>query len=50
LTAVVLPPLMQGAHREFWACPACARVYWAGSHADAMVARLERLLGPAGAG
>jgi uncharacterized protein with PIN domain len=43
-----VPPRVLGAHREFRACPACARVYWPGSHADAMVARLERLLGPAG--
>jgi uncharacterized protein with PIN domain len=30
---------------EFRACPACAKVYWAGSHADRMLARLTGLLG-----
>lgn len=34
----------------FRACPACAKVYWAGSHADRMVERLGRLLGLATSG
>jgi hypothetical protein len=28
---------------EFMACPGCARVYWWGSHADRILARLEGL-------
>jgi uncharacterized protein with PIN domain len=35
---------------EFMGCPGCGRIYWAGSHADRMLARLTRLLGRGGGG
>lgn len=31
-------------HAEFMACPRCARVYWAGTHAHRMLDRLTRLV------
>ncbi len=31
---------------RFVGCPDCARIYWQGSHADRILARLERVLGP----
>jgi hypothetical protein len=44
-----LPPEVPARIREraraFWTCPGCRRTYWAGSHVEAMVARLDRLLG-----
>ena len=30
---------------RFVGCPGCARIYWQGSHADRILARLARLLG-----
>lgn len=30
---------------EFMGCPGCGKIYWPGSHADRMLARLARLLG-----
>jgi len=39
-----VPPRVFEAYDDFRACPGCGRVYWAGSHADQMVARLQRIL------
>lgn len=39
-----VPPRVFARHDEFWRCPGCARVYWAGSHADRILDRLVRLL------
>jgi hypothetical protein len=44
----LVPEHIFSAHAEFMACPDCARIYWAGSHADRMLERLERLLGRLG--
>jgi uncharacterized protein with PIN domain len=42
--ADAVPDRVLEAHDRFVRCPSCARVYWAGSHADRMLARLSRLL------
>lgn len=39
-----VPPRVFAGHHEFWRCPRCAKVYWAGSHADRILDRLARLL------
>src|SRR5919198_5926826 len=39
-----VPPHVFARQHEFWRCPGCARVYWAGSHADRIRDRLVRLL------
>lgn len=39
-----VPPRIFDAHTEFWGCPGCGRIYWAGSHTDRMLGRLGRLL------
>ncbi len=39
-----VPPRVFASHDKFWACPGCAKVYWAGSHADRILDRLARLL------
>jgi uncharacterized protein with PIN domain len=31
-------------HAQFMGCPSCTRVYWAGTHAEQMLARLTRVL------
>ncbi len=31
---------------RFVGCPGCGRIYWQGSHADRILARLQRVLGP----
>jgi uncharacterized protein with PIN domain len=43
----LVPEHVFATHADFMRCPGCARVYWAGSHADRMVERLSRLLGRA---
>lgn len=40
-----LEPKTQKYFHSFKRCDACDRIYWRGSHHDAMVARLERILG-----
>jgi len=40
-----VPEHVLALHTEFTRCPGCARIYWAGSHADRMKERLSRLLG-----
>jgi uncharacterized protein with PIN domain len=42
--AGAVPDRVLDAHDRFVRCPSCARVYWEGSHADRMLARLARLL------
>lgn len=39
-----VPDHVLAAHAEFMGCPGCARIYWAGSHADRMLERLTRVL------
>ena len=41
----LVPANVFATHDHFVGCPGCARVYWQGSHADRMLARLGRLLG-----
>ena len=41
----LVPEHIFATHTEFMSCPACARIYWAGSHADRMLERLGRLFG-----
>jgi uncharacterized protein with PIN domain len=42
----LVPEYVFATQARFVACPGCARVYWQGSHADRILARLERVLGP----
>jgi uncharacterized protein with PIN domain len=38
-----VPERVLVAHEAFFECPGCGKVYWPGSHADAMLERLRRL-------
>jgi hypothetical protein len=40
-----VPPAVRRGHRDFFHCPGCGRIYWAGSH----VARISRALRQASA-
>jgi hypothetical protein len=40
-----VPEHVLATQSEFMGCPGCGRIYWGGSHADRMLARLSRLLG-----
>ena len=40
----LVPEHVFATHSDFMRCPGCARIYWAGSHADRMIERLARLL------
>jgi uncharacterized protein with PIN domain len=40
-----VPAHVRATQPRFTRCPGCARIYWAGSHADRMLERLSRLLG-----
>lgn len=40
-----VPPYVLRTHERFRACPGCGRVYWAGTHRDAALRRLGRMLG-----
>jgi len=40
----LVPEHVFATHADFMRCPGCARIYWAGSHADRMLERLTRLL------
>ena len=40
----LVPEHVFATHTDFLRCPGCGRIYWAGSHADRMVARLSKLL------
>jgi len=46
----VVPEHVFAAHQDFMGCPDCGKIYWPGTHADQMLARLGRLLGRGGAG
>jgi hypothetical protein len=39
-----VPPRVRAEHSRFLLCPACDRVYWAGSHTDRMRRALEQAL------
>lgn len=41
----LLPESVAQAHREFFRCAGCGRVYWPGSHYERMQAALGRMLG-----
>lgn len=43
--AGLVPEHVLTTQSEFMGCPGCGRIYWSGSHADRMLARLARLLG-----
>ena len=40
-----VPERVLATHEAFSDCPGCGKVYWPGSHADAMLERLRRLQG-----
>jgi uncharacterized protein with PIN domain len=42
--AGLVPGHVLATREAFAACPTCARIYWAGTHADRMLERLARLL------
>ena len=44
----LVPAYIFARHDRFVGCPGCARIYWQGSHADRMLARLGRMLGLSG--
>jgi uncharacterized protein len=41
----LVPEHVFATQSEFMGCPGCGRIYWVGSHADRMMARIERVLG-----
>jgi len=41
----LVPEHVLATQSEFMGCPGCGRIYWGGSHADRMLARLSGLLG-----
>jgi len=42
----LVPEHVFATQERFVGCPGCARVYWQGSHADRILARLEKVLEP----
>jgi uncharacterized protein len=40
----LVPEHVFATHTDFMRCPGCGRIYWAGSHADRMIARLSQFL------
>lgn len=42
----LVPEYVLMTQEKFSRCPACKRVYWAGTHRDKMLNELSRLLGP----
>ena len=40
-----VPPYVFKTQQEFMECPHCRRIYWRGTHWQAMTARLEKLAG-----
>jgi uncharacterized protein with PIN domain len=44
----LVPEHVFATHTDFMRCPTCARIYWAGSHVDRMLERLNRLLARVG--
>ncbi len=43
-----VPEYVFRTHRDFKQCPSCRRIYWGGTHRDAIQRRLRKLLEPAG--
>jgi uncharacterized protein with PIN domain len=43
-----VPQHVLATQAAFVGCPGCGKVYWAGTHADRILERLARLVGPAG--
>ena len=39
----LVPPLVRTLETPFWRCRSCGRLYWNGSHTDAIVATIRRL-------
>lgn len=39
----LVPPYVAATQTDFVRCPRCSRVYWAATHTDSMMARLEEL-------
>jgi len=39
-----VPPYVFQTHREYLECHACHRIYWSGTHRQAMTRKLERLM------
>ena len=39
----IVPPYVRDTHSQFFQCPVCHRVYWSGSHAERMEARLNEI-------
>lgn len=39
-----VPPGVLARTSEFWRCPRCGRVYWAGTHTEGMERRLGRIM------
>jgi hypothetical protein len=42
-----VPPWVARTQEQFRTCPACGRIYWRGTHARRMLARLEEMTRPA---
>jgi len=42
----LVPEYIFATQERFVGCRECARIYWQGSHADRILGRLERVLGP----
>lgn len=40
-----IPPYVYQTHEHFSQCPSCGKVYWAGSHYDNVLERLEEIFG-----
>jgi len=40
-----VPPAVLEIQSAFWKCPSCSRIYWRGSHWDAMLSRIAKLGG-----
>ncbi len=43
-----VPAAVLEIQNAFWKCPSCSRIYWRGSHWDAMLLRIEKLGGAEG--
>ena len=39
----LVPPAVANRHQDYWRCPGCARIYWRGTHWEAMCRRIETL-------
>jgi uncharacterized protein with PIN domain len=39
-----IPPKVYEQQKEFYSCPSCARLYWAGTHVERMSRKIEELL------